>query len=210
MNIPPSQPPFGPMPGSSVPASLQRTNVPKVFGILSIIFSGLVLLFSLPTACMGLASPFLKEAEKFMPKDQEYSQLAPQVLEAMGEVYQAMGFQSLVLILMSAWLLAIGIGQVRYRRWAAKASVIWGVVGLVAVVGMMLLALFFIGPAYERIFQAISQAEGEFKELGELMPMIGSALGGWTGLFTAIFYAPYPILNIIMFRKQNVREAMIH
>jgi hypothetical protein len=42
------------------------------------------------------------------------------MLAPMARVYQGLGLESLILFLMSVLLLAIGIGQLRYRAWARR------------------------------------------------------------------------------------------
>ena len=57
----------------------------------------------------------------------------------LSSMYLGMGAISAILSVMSALLIALGIGQLRYRAWAAVWSVRWGVVALGAVVVMAIL-----------------------------------------------------------------------
>ena len=61
------------------------------------------------------------------------------------------------MFVMSALLLAIGIGQLRYRAWAQRWSVYWGVAGLVCVALMVAISMLVISPAYAEMFDSLSR-----------------------------------------------------
>src|SRR5262247_3007640 len=90
----------------------QRSAAPKVFGVLSIISSSIVLLGSslgllgtLATGALGGMGEMANDADKA----EINAMVGP-----MARVCQGLGLESLILFLMSALLLAIGIGQLRY------------------------------------------------------------------------------------------------
>ena len=79
------------------------------------------------------------------------------MMRPMAKAYEGMGLQSLILFVMSALLLAIGIGQLRFRAWACRWSVYWGVAGLVCVGLMVAISLLIISPAYGELFEAAAR-----------------------------------------------------
>ena len=111
----------------------------------------------------------------------------------MAKVYQASAYLSLILFVMSALLLAIGIGQLRFRAWAQRWSVYWGVAGLVCVGLMVAISLLVISPAYAEMFESMSrlkpQGGGQAAEPGS-MGGIGSSSAGTFAVMRVIFYAP--------------------
>ena len=172
------------------------TAVPRTFGILSIVFSSLVLVGSL-FGLLGLIVPVaLKHAPPSRPEDAE-------ALRLVSNMYLGMGLVSAILSVMSAVLLALGIGQLRYRKWSAVWSVRWSVVALGAVVVMAIL-----------MTRTMSSTFGSITSMGELHnAQAGRAVGSMIGLVYAsmmvLFYSPYPILMLVYFSRERVRAAMI-
>jgi hypothetical protein len=108
--------------------------------------------------------------------------------------------QSLFYVAMSVWLICLGVGQRRYRAWAARQSVIWGVVGLVFLVGVVVTYLTVIGPAAQRMMDEVMRHSGMMKGFGSIMR--------WAGISGIVFYVPYPIILIVVFRKPAIVSAM--
>jgi len=126
----------------------------------------------------------------------------------MGTIYMAIGIQGLVFTIMSSLLLAIGVGQMRYRRWASQWSVYWAGLALVAVVGFIALSFFVIGPAYQKMFEGLQRATPTGAMPTAFTSSLSSMLGGTSSLMTILFYSPYPILMLYFFTRENVRAAM--
>jgi hypothetical protein len=183
------------------------TSVPKVFGVLSIIFASIVLLFGLLGSCGGFVGQGMLSAGAGFGR----SAGSPEVqdgLKHMATMYMAIGIQSLVLTLMSALLLAIGVGQVRYRAWAGRWSVYWAGVALVVLVGMVVLSFAVIGPAYQRMMETIAKSSPSGAMPSGFAGSMGTMFGGMSGVMTVLFYAPYPILLLIFFTRDHIRAAM--
>jgi hypothetical protein len=140
------------------------SKVPKVFGILSIIFGGLTLLQSLYDIARTLA----------------------------GDPVFVVMVRHVLMAVMSAWLLAIGIGQVRYRARARRHAVWWSVAGVVAVVAIVSLTSAVMTP--------------------DNVPKHGGTdFNGFLAYrFVTITIAllPYPILMLVFFTRPNVRRSM--
>ncbi len=113
----------------------ERSGAPKVFGVLSIIFASIVLLSSSLGMLATLATSAATSMGKMVPDPEKAAEVTT-MMQPMAKVYQGIGLQSAILFVMSALLLAIGIGQLRYRAWAQRWSVYWGAAGL-ACVGLM-------------------------------------------------------------------------
>lgn len=187
-----------------------QTSIPKTFGILSIIFASLGLLGGLLNSCSGLFASAVGSMGSLVPPDRAGQDVKP-MFDAMAGVYRGIGIQGAIMTIMSGMLLAIGIGQLRYRRWAQAWSVNWGIMALAALAAMILVALLIIGPAYSRFLEMIAEQARTGKG-GELpagfSSGIGSLIGGGSAFGMALFYAPYPILLIAFFRREKVKAAM--
>jgi len=110
---------------------------------------------------------------------------------------------------MSAALLIIGIGQLKYRGWARSLSVYWGILALLSLAASVLISLLVVRPANQALFQELSQAAGS----GSVDSAVNSMLGSFASsplmiLGSLIFYAPYPIILVLYFSRARMRAAM--
>jgi hypothetical protein len=180
---------------------------PKVYGILSIVFASLTLLFTLLSGCAIIATQGGDQASwmyKGLPNAEARARISQRFAE---RTRPATVTQTAVYSLMSAALLFIGIGQLRYMRWARKLSIYWGGLALVCLVLTIALSLLITGPANREMFAELqSISEGMDAAINK---MAGSwASSSWMLLGQVIFYAPYPILLIVYFSRTRAREAM--
>ena len=194
-------------PAAPPAASPVYTGVPKVFGTLSIIFASIVLLFGLLSSCTGFLAGSFSRFGDMAPQGKNTEQMR-EALGHMGTIYLAIGIQGIILTAMSSLLLAIGVGQVRYRRWAGAWSVYWGGLALVALAGMVAMSFFLIGPAYQKFFESIARASPTGALPSGLTGSMSTIFGGSSSVMTIFFYAPYPILLLIYFTREHVRAAM--
>jgi hypothetical protein len=145
-------------PAAPAAAHVAPSSAPKVFGILSIIFASIVLLFGLIQSCSGLAAPVMSKVGQLAPEGDSKARELQSMMSLMATVYTAIGIQGLALTIMSALLLAIGVGQLRYREWAGRWSVYWAGLALVVLAGMVALSFLLIGPAYQKMFETGGRA----------------------------------------------------
>jgi cytochrome bd-type quinol oxidase subunit 2 len=186
----------------------QRSAAPKVFGILSIIFSSVVLLGS-ALGLLGTVASSALEGMGNMVNDADKAAEINAMIGPMARVYRGLGLESLILFLMSALLLAIGIGQLRYRAWARRWSVYWAVAALACVVLLVVISMVIVSPAYADLLDALSRikpANGEapMPQMGALSGMVG----GVFAVIAIILYTPYPALMLLFFTREHVRASM--
>jgi hypothetical protein len=184
-----------------------HSGAPKVFGVLSIIFASITLFFSLFQSCGGLAAQGISRFGEMVPNADKAREIKA-VIGLMGTVYTVIGIEGIVFMIMSALLLAIGIGQLRYREWAGRWSVYWGGIALACVAGMVALAFLFIGPTYQKFFELMAKATPTGAMPSGMGSSIGSLMGGTFGVIMIFFYAPYPILMLAFFSRDRVRSCM--
>lgn len=181
------------------------TAAPKVFGILSIIFASLVLFGGLLMSCGGLAGAFgFNQAAQGGLN----AELNTMMADTMGSISTAFGLEGLIFTVMSSLLLAIGVGQLRYRRWAGQWSVYWGGAALVALAVMVVISFAVIGPAYQRMFEAIGKTSPSGTMPVAMQSSMSTLFGGTFGVMLLLFYSPYPILMLIYFTRDRIRAAM--
>lgn len=158
---------------TALPAASATAVTPAsvtVFGILNVVFGG----FGLLCSPFGMAGMIM-----------------------LGDIYdRSPGFKAWLLasygvsFACAIWLLALGIGLLRLRRWARSGSIAYGwfsiafgTVGLLVNVGMLATDSLSLPP--------------------EAMPgFIGGTIGGLIGFI-------YPILLIVFMRKPAARDACV-
>ncbi len=191
------------------PPAARPTGIPKVFGTLSIVFASIVLLWGLIALCMLLGAVMVDKIGDAVPAAGSVGEGEKQVLHLLKSIYLGIGLHGVILTIMSAGLLTIGIGQLRYRAWARTWTVYWGIAALVSLGLMAIINVTIIGRAYEDM---ITTAAMHAQTAGKHAPKIdglGSFFGGAYTIMTMIFYAPYPILLLVFFTRPRVRDAMV-
>jgi uncharacterized Tic20 family protein len=99
---------------------------------------------------------------------------------------------SLAGICFSAWLLALGIGLLKFKGWARRGSIIYACIAIVwGIVGLILILL------------AMSMGWMTAPE-GQMAGMIGGMLGGICG---GIIGMIYPVLLLIFMNSAKVKDA---
>jgi len=188
----------------ATPPAARPTAIPKTFGTLSIIFASIVLLFSVLSMFMLFAGQlFDKMGDAAQIKEGERA-----IFHMMKSIYTGMGLHGLILTVMSGALMAIGIGQLRYRAWARTWTVYWGVAAIVSLGLMALINVVYIGGAYQEMLTSVAQHASTGKHVPDLAGL-GSFFGGAYTIMMLFFYAPYPILLLAFFTRPRVRLAML-
>jgi hypothetical protein len=183
-----------------MPQNMGVTAVPRTFGILSIIFASVVLVGSL-FGLVGLVVPVLLKHAPPPSRPEE-----AQALAMLSSMYLGMGVISAILSVMSAFLLALGIGQLRYRAWAAVWSVRWGVVALGAVVVMAILMTTTMRSTIGSIGAMAATANSNADAAAARN--VGNMIGVVYAAMMVLFYSPYPILMLAYFSRDRVRASM--
>jgi urea transporter len=179
-----------------MPQNMGVTAVPRTFGILSIVFASLVLASSL-FGMVGLVVPVLLSHAPASSRPED-----AQALKMLSTMYLGMGVISCILAVMSGLLLALGIGQLRYRRWAAVWSVRWGVVALGSIIVMAVLLTTTMGSVVGGFASAANTPDPSAAR------HVGNAFGAVYAAMMVLFYSPYPILMLVYFSRDRIRAAM--
>jgi hypothetical protein len=157
------------------PQIIEKPTSVTVFGILNCVFGGLALLCT-PFSILGL---FVGD---ILPTGQPQMEMAP--------AYKGVLLVSSILgIGFAAWLLALGIGLLKMKRWARRGSVIYSCIAIAwAIAGV---ALNIIAMTMQWI---------TIPEQG-LPGFIGGICGGLCGGLI------YPILLLIFMQSAKVKRA---
>lgn len=170
-------------------ANERISPAPKVLGILSLVFGGVVILMSLIGFSIGGASSMegLPGAEAAMN-------------EYLTTIEPWASLLLTAMLVMSGTLVVIGVGQLGYKRWARKAAITWGIAGIVVVVGTVLHHYLNVVPS----FHLLTAVFADTPEVATMMEGMTSS----AGILSVVMYAPYPIINLVLMRKPTVVAAM--
>jgi hypothetical protein len=207
----PYQPPEAELskPNEQLPALAphERSGAPKVFGVLSITFASIQLLLA-TFGLLGAAAAGLGESASSVAADPDKAAEVGALLHPVAQIYKGFGLESLILFVMSVLLLVIGIGQLRYRRWARSWSVYWGGAGLVGVALLVAISLLIISPGYAALMDAASQVKPAQSDAAGSMAGLGAVFGGTFAVISVLLYTPYPALMLLFFTRDHVRASM--
>ncbi|MFO0746898.1 MAG: hypothetical protein U1F43_14685 [Myxococcota bacterium] len=193
---------------------------PKVLGILSIIFASITLLGSLMTTCGGLAGNSITDMQLEAggarigidgnELGMSQREIFTMVKDELGGIYTYSAIIGIAFVVMSAWLLALGIGQVGYRRWARGQTVVWGWLAIAVLVAFVVLTIAIIGPAYQHMFDFIGKHAGERGMGGLRMSMgsMGTMASAGAAIFGVFLFLPYPIILLAFFSKDRLKQGM--
>ena len=176
--------------GYGVPMAPARSTTPKTMGTLSMVFGGIV------TVTSGLGLALGKQIGQFSQVNESQKEAFDAYLREIHGTSMAL---SAMMLVMSIALFVIGTGQRGYKKWAIKASQVWGAVALVCLLVNLTVQITVILPALDRFIERISHG-GVKLPIGGIMK-VSTVIG-------VLFYAPYPIIMITAFRKPEVKAAM--
>ena len=167
-----------------------KSSSPRTLGTLSMVFGGIVAAFSLLNLVAGNAFANMVDHSHIRKESWE---------RYMSDIHGASMAMAAVMLVMSASLFYIGMGQRGYQRWATRASVWWGIAAIVVLAAQLVVNLSVVVPAMDRLLDGMAN-----QRLRDTMGA-GMKVGVFGGL---LFYLPYPIVMIVAFRKQANVDAM--
>ena len=170
--------------------AVRRHPAPKVLGILSLVFGGIVVLLTLVGLTLSGAG-----ALDQLPGSQRTS-----IDQYLSAIEPAATILMVAMIAMSVGLMVIGIGQLGYKRWARQAAIIWSFLGFLVVAGLVLHHYMSVVPAFTVFLDSL----GDFAEMRQMLE--GSTSAG--GILSVVMYLPYPIVQLVLMRKPAVVAAM--
>ncbi len=158
-----------------------RSPIPKVIGILMIIFGAIGLLGGL----IGLAGGLGNDA--LLRDIPEYK-----TLKSISTVTSLLGLAQ------GAFQLYVGIRCVGYKPNAPSLAKVYAILGMLIVVVNIVITMVIVTPMMEKAFGG----------LGGGMKGMGSAIGGLTMVFSLLGFA-WPIVILALMSKQTAKTACV-
>jgi hypothetical protein len=182
-----------------------------VLGVLSIIFGGLALAGGTCVAGVGSChGPDVGAHDDAIARVHSGGLGADEarvVSEANAAGWASVHVQAVLFAVLSLPLFVIGIGQVRYRSWAGRATVIWGIVALVSLGAVTIVNALLVDPKQFAAFRLIWESARQHP-----MPEPGGCVGAATSLAASvpklILLGAFPIVLLAFFSRPNVAAAL--
>jgi hypothetical protein len=192
------------------PTAPVRVVSPRILGILSMVFAGLTIGGTLFGSCTNYALRHIPQLEKMAGEGMEDKEAA---VEAYNEFYRSTFGASMasagIIGGMAVVLLVIGVGQLRFRRWARTWSLIWSWSALAALAVILAINFLILDPASERMSEAMARAAPSGTLNQRYYTSMAPMIGGWvTAAMNIASYAPYPLVLIRFFSRPRVKDAM--
>ena len=175
---------------------VQTTAIPKVFGIIHIIYALLgwlgaiisVVVFFGMTAVM---SKLGEDSEELNTMLEGYNQMAIYTYIDAG-----------IKVILGAVLLISGIGLLKKKLWAQKVSIFWAVTRVILVIVMTVITY---GSSRE-----LQDKMGEISQNqpGQMDQSLQSAIQGGGAVMSIIMLSVYPVLCLIFLSKKSVKDAL--
>jgi hypothetical protein len=182
------------------------SKAPKILGILSIIFGGLV-------AAWSPLSFFLKSMMKGLTQMASTMPHAPGMrdpmidLQAAEAVVDAMyGYAVAVAIMyfvMSMTLVVAGAGLLKRKTWGRKLAIGWAALALVIIVAQLVSHFAYVAPLQDSVRQAFYAAHhalpppGDPGKMGQIMVVPG-----------LLFYAVYPVVLLLILCRRGMADEL--
>lgn len=207
---PPVDPGRGPGDAGAALPPGYRSPAPRVFGILSLVFAGMTVISLVFGGAMQLVGRHSEAYRSLMTRGLPNQDDKKQAYEDYHAATHGSAMASIAVYgVMSVLLAFVGLGQVRYRRWARRWTNVWAVAALAVLVGMLVMNQLLVVPATEQFFEAMKEASPTGSLEARMNQWMRSVFGGGFSVATTLVsYAPYPALLLYVFNRRAVKASL--
>lgn len=187
------------MGGMQTPPPQKRSSIPKVMGILHIVFGAISILLAIKQLVQGDGTEEMMST--FEAQGYDVSQPSDQLNQALDSLASFTMVSTILSFLGAAALLLAGIGLVKYMRWGRTISNVYVVL---SAIGKVLAIYLFLGPmsaVFDFLLQEQIQGQGMSPEALKGV-MIGAMV------FGVIVSSAYMIVTLILVNKKSAKESL--
>ena len=191
-------------------------KTPVTLGILSMIFGGLVALYS------GFNLVFQSFSGSFMSSMGQMAANAPRrpgqpdpslMFSKLGEVMKSvMPYTTALLagkVIFSIALIAIGYGMYKRMRWARTGALGWSALGLLFLVAELMVTIGIIQPRVNAVMQEVFHAMPNGDPGAAMMQAMQGSQSAITVVINLVLYAPFPILLLILCGRRSAAADFV-
>jgi len=182
-----------------------RSAVPKVFGILHLVFGGIGLVMYL----FGLVMMVFRNRLQEMQFASYPEEIREQMKEAMQPMYATQSWDvvsSVGSLILAVFLLVAGFHLVKYRRKGLKVSNVYSVLSILHKLFAVAVVVFIKMPMMEEVRESLENIHG-----GSSAAM-AAAMGPFAmimGVLMVVLMMVYPVLSYIMLNKKQVKDSLM-
>jgi roadblock/LC7 domain-containing protein len=191
-------------------------KTPVTLGVLSMVFGGLVALYSgFNLAFQSLSGSFMSSLGQMAASaPRKPGQPDPTVLFAkMGDVIKSVAPYTTALltgkVLFSVALIAIGYGLYKRMRWARSGAIAWAGLGLVYLVAEIMVTVGVVQPRVNAAMQEIFRAMPSGDPGAAMMQAMQGTQSTITVVTNLVLYAPFPIILLILCGRRSAAADFV-
>lgn len=114
-----------------------------------------------------------------------------------------------VMLLFSIALIVIGVGLYKRQSWARSAAIGWSVLGLFYVLAEIVVQLTVIQPRTREMMKEMFASMPDAAAGGAMMQAVGSAQGAIVVVTALLFWAPFPIVLLILCGRRSAAADFV-
>jgi|GEM_PF-6542493 hypothetical protein len=189
---------------------VNRSAIPKVLGILSILFSSCTGIMS--AVSLNEVSSRASMSYSYLPRGNGNENREAEILRRLAEHDRKVLFVDSVyggvFLVMSILLWILGTGLFNYRPWALRWSLRWAAFALLSLAVLVPLKNWFTHPTYEQI-QEMANRGVRFEERRGAQYTKGTFNKYWKSGFILIgCFAPYPVVMLSLLTRTAVKQSI--
>ena len=185
--------------------SANTSGIPKVFGILHLVFGGLGLVVGLFAIGSAMFSSQMQKMQFATYSDEKRDQM----MEAMQPVYDTQQWDLIssgFTIVLAVIMIVAGLKLVKYRRQGLKISNIYSALSVFHKLAVVAMVLLIKAPAMKEVGERLEQIGGEQSSAMSTM------IGPFTiiiGIASAVIMAIYPVLSYFLLNKKQSKDSLV-
>lgn len=184
--------------------SANTSGIPKVFGILHLVFGGLGIVLGLFSVVSVLFAGQVKKMQFATYPDD----VKEQMIEAMQPVYDTQKWDMLSAgfsVVLAVIMIVAGLKLVKYRRQGLKISNIYSALSVLHKFGAVIIVLMIKAPAMREVGEKLDRI-GDVQSSG-MSTMIGPA-AIILGIAGAVIMVIYPVLCYFLLNKKQSKDSL--
>ena len=191
-------------------------KTPVTLGVLSMIFGGLVALYS------GFNLVLQSFSGSFMSSMGQLAASAPrkpgqpdpsEMFAKLGEVMKSVsGYTTALLagkVLFSIALIAIGYGLYKRMRWSRSGAIGWGALALVYLVAELMVTIGIVQPRVNAAMQEVFRSMPNGDPGAAMMQAMQGSQSAITVVVNLVLYAPFPIILLLLCGRRSAAADFV-